>query len=83
MAPKHQQQILWVKAVSLVRHIDTASGEPLREMRFVGRDAKHDVLPNGERVSYHSFYINELKQGSLIPMDLPTAVLAGVQYLKE
>lgn len=80
MSPKHKQQTLWVKAVSIVRHIDTATGTPLKEMRFVGRDAKHDVLQEGEKISYHSFYINELKQGALLPMDLVTAALAGVPF---
>ena len=49
-------------------------------MRFVGRDAELNVISEGVMVSYHSFYIKELKDGALVPMDLKTAALAGVQF---
>lgn len=80
MAPKHKQQILWVKAVSLVRYVDTDSGRPIMDMNFVGRDANFDAIEEGVKLSYHSFYIKQLKDGALAPMDQQTAQLAGVPF---
>jgi hypothetical protein len=80
VAPRHKQATLWVKAVSLVRHINPETGLPIKDMSFVGRDANFDVIPEGERVAYHSFYVNELKLKTLLPMDLETAQLAGVSF---
>lgn len=79
-SPKHQLSVLRVKAVGLVRHVDTDTGRIQQNMSFVGRDAQHQVKQDGEVVGYHPFYINELKQGALLPLDLATAQLAGVKF---
>lgn len=80
MSPKYKQETLWVKAKGVVREIATDTGLPLRNMRFVGRDINFNVFPEGVVVGYHSFYIKQLKDGALIPMDLKTATLAGVSF---
>ena len=78
VSPKHRNTVLHVKAVGLVRHIDVETGRPQQNMRFVGRDANHNILPEGERISYHSFYIQQLKDRALEPMDLATRKAAGL-----
>ena len=83
VAPKHKQQTLWVRAVGLVRHIDTETGAVLQNMRFVGRDADLNELPSGEEIAYHSFYIKQLMDRALEPMDYNTAQLAGINFTKE
>ncbi len=80
MGPKHKQQTLWVRAVGLTRHVNPDTGLPMRDMTFVGRDVNFDVIDDGVKVSYHPFYIKELKDGALAPMDLHTAQLAGVKF---
>jgi hypothetical protein len=78
--PKFKKETLFVKAVGAVRHIDVDTGLPVMNMMFVGRDDNLEVKPEGEIISYHSHYINELKLGTLEAMDVKTAKLAGVAY---
>lgn len=84
MIPTHKrktQPLLFVKAVdgNMVREIDE-TGKPLMSMRFVGWDGEGNIIEAGVHIPYHVHYIAQLKQGSLVPMDLPTALLAGVRF---
>jgi hypothetical protein len=78
--PKFKKLLLHVRAVGAVKHIDTDTGLPLYNMMFVGRDENLEPRPEGEIVAYHSYYINELKLGTLLPMNLETATLAGIPF---
>jgi len=80
MAPRHKNTILRVLAVphANVREIDE-KGRPLMAFRIVGKKGL-EVIPSGVQVPYHSHYIAKLKEGSLLPMDIQTAKLAGVPF---
>ena len=80
MAPKHKRTTLWVKALAEanVREIDQ-NGRPLMALRVIGKQ-NGEILPGGVQIPYHAHYIAELKRHSLIPMDIATAKLAGVNF---
>lgn len=77
------QPNLFVKAKEgcMVREIDE-TGKPLLSMRFVGYNGD-DIITDGVNIPYHVHYINQLKLGMLIPMDLQTAQLAGVSLTNQ
>lgn len=79
-SPKYKDVTLWVLALDGkdVREIDE-NGRPLMEIRVVGKTSGQ-IIPEGVRVPYHSHYIARLKEGMLLPMDLATAQLAGVNW---
>lgn len=81
MINKHRkiQPKLKVKATSQakVREIDEV-GRPLMSMRFVGYDNQFNIIDKGVEIPYHPHYISQLKLGTLLPMDLNTAQLAGI-----
>jgi hypothetical protein len=89
MARKRVQPTLWVKAVpeASVREIDEF-GRPLggQTCRMVGKsynketDDFTDIDQTGVDVPYHPMYITRLKEKALLPMDIQTAMLAGVRF---
>jgi hypothetical protein len=81
MRSKRKQTTLHVKAVHPVRYIDTDTGEIVKDMSFVGLDADLEIIPEGVTVGYHSYYIQEIKNKSLLAMDVETAKLAGVPFV--
>lgn len=80
VSPKFQKTILYVRALpgKDVREI-SSDGKPLMALRVVGKE-NGEIISAGVRVPYHAHYIAKLKEGSLAPMDLATADLAGVPY---
>jgi hypothetical protein len=44
---------------------------------------EHQVNPNGVKVPYSAYYVNEIKLGHLLPVDAITASLAGVPLPKS
>lgn len=81
VSPRHKNTILFVKALpdKQVREIDTDTGRPLMAMRFVGKD-NGVIIEEGVKIPYHVHYIDQLKKGALLPVDVATAVLAGVPH---
>lgn len=79
-SPRFKNVTLWVLALpgKEVREIDE-NGKPLMDCRLVGID-HGTIIPQGVRIPYHSHYIARLKERMLLPMDLPTAELAGVSW---
>ena len=91
VSPKYKNKQLFVQAVphANVREIDE-NGKPLMALRVVGKVAivdtennsvEYQVLPEGVIIPYHWHYIAQLKEGSLVPMDLETAQLSGSNLL--
>jgi hypothetical protein len=86
VSPRYKNVFLHVKAVDEadVREIDEL-GRPLQNLRVVGKE-NHVVIKEGVFVPYHSHYIARLKeknssgQSPLLPADLETAQLAGVNW---
>ena len=89
MAKKRIQPTLWVKAVpeANVREIDEY-GRPLNVgmCRYIGKSYSSEdedftnIDESGVDVPYHALYINRLKEKALLPMDIQTAMLAGVVW---
>lgn len=81
VSPRYKNTQLWVLALDgkEVREIDE-QGRPLMACRTVGKD-NGQVIAAGVKVPYSSHYIARLKEGSLLPMDLATAKLAGVIWV--
>ena len=79
-SPRFKNVTLWVLALpgKDVREIDE-QGKPLMALRVVGK-TNHEVIAEGVRIPYHAHYIDNLKKGMLLPMDINTAQLAGVNW---
>jgi len=83
------KRVLWVKATTSVnvREIDSTTGSPMIQgnIRFVGKDevspGQFEILLEGQKVLYHSYYIKELREGGLLPMDKETASVSGTIFL--
>jgi|HubBroStandDraft_2_1064218.scaffolds.fasta_scaffold81289_2 hypothetical protein len=85
---RYKDTFLYVRAIgeANVREIDEF-GRPLlgAKCRFVGKIYEPDsdsfeVDWCGVYIPYHSHYIARLKEGTLLPMDAGTAILAGVRF---
>lgn len=79
--------MLFVRAIgeANVREIDE-NGKPLlgTNCRFVGKvydkeNNTFEVSWSGVHIPYHSHYIARLKEGTLLPMDISTAILSGTR----
>ena len=83
VAPKFRKTFLNVLALDGkdVREIDE-KGSPLMDCRVVGK-TNGVVIQTGVRIPYHSHYIKNIKEGSLLPLDIETARLAGVQLITQ
>lgn len=82
VAPRYKKTFLNVLALTGkdVREIDEY-GSPLMNCRVIGKE-NGSIILEGVRIPYNSHYIAKLKEGSLLPLDLDTAILAGVNFKK-
>lgn len=81
---------LFVKATSANVHELSPDGEFItghgQPRRTVGKQynsitGEWEILEEGVFVHYHPEYIKHLKEGSLLPVNIETAVLAGITWV--
>lgn len=84
-----QNKKLFVKATrSNVHEISpdgqfiTGHGQPRRTVGklYNNTTGNWDIIPEGVYIHYHPEYIKHLKERSLLPVDIETAILAGVTW---
>lgn len=84
-----KQTQLWVKATKAHVHelgadgqFITGHGQPRRMVgkRWNAETQEFDIIPEGVFVNYHPEYIKHLKEKSLLPVNVETAILAGVTW---
>jgi len=79
MSPKHKKMVLKVTAVAPV-HFVGDDGKIIKSMERVGMNPDLTYKKEPTLLSYSTFYIKHLMDGSLLPADLETAKAAGVKF---
>jgi hypothetical protein len=85
---KKQEKPLFVKATQL-GCVLPIGGTNIGPLQFIGKvfnqeTKKFDVIEEGVTINFHREYIDYLKKGSLLALDLETAKRAGVTpYLQD
>jgi hypothetical protein len=84
-----KKQELWVKAIpgTHVREI-MDNGMPMMAVRYVGKQYNvqlqlWEVLDCGQIICYHTYYLKCLREKSLLPMNMYTALAAGIGWDME
>lgn len=85
MAKNRKQTTLHIIATDVnVREVEP-DGQVLPGVRIAGKAVDHEnqeahIIPQGVLVPYSAYYINELKEGRLLPGSRETAMKAGVPF---